>query len=62
MLNINKVTEQRRFVRDKELDNHDGKAWYIPHHWLYCSQKNKLRFVFACEAPFQGTSLGNSSF
>ena len=33
------------------------KLWYIPHHGVYHSRKNKLRVMFVCASKFHGTSL-----
>ena len=33
--------------------------WYIPHHAVYHPVKQKLRVVFNCAAPYQGTSLND---
>lgn len=35
------------------------QVWYIPHHGVYNSQKNKLRVVFDCSARFKGQSLND---
>ncbi|XP_015772079.1 PREDICTED: uncharacterized protein LOC107350371 [Acropora digitifera] len=36
-----------------------GVKWYIPHHGVYHSKKNKIRVVFDCSARFKGTSLND---
>ncbi len=41
----------------EELERHDGRVWYIPHHGVYHSKKKKIRVVFDCSASFQGVSL-----
>ena len=35
------------------------QVWYIPHHGVYNSQKNKLRVVFDCSARSKGKSLND---
>ncbi len=44
-------------VPKQELERHDGKVWYIPHHGVYHHLKGKLWVVFDCGAEFKGTSL-----
>jgi len=40
-----------------QLEQSDGKVWYIPHHGVYHPRKGKLRVVFNCGAIYEGTSL-----
>ncbi|KAG5280606.1 hypothetical protein AALO_G00062020 [Alosa alosa] len=44
-------------VHNNELSRKDGKVWYLPHHGVYHPQKLKIRVVFDCGVPYQGTSL-----
>lgn len=44
----------------KELERHDGRVWYIPHHGVYHSKKKKIRVVFDCSASFRGASLNGT--
>lgn len=36
-----------------------GEQWYIPHFAVRHPQKQKLRVVFDCKAPYNGTSLND---
>ena len=36
-----------------------GHVWYISHHGVYHSEKNKIRVVFDCAATYQGQTLNN---
>lgn len=40
-----------------QLEQDDGKVWYIPHHGVRHPTKGKLRVVFDCGAIYKGTSL-----
>ncbi|XP_071144990.1 uncharacterized protein [Mytilus edulis] len=41
-----------------ELNQEDGRVWYIPHHGIYHNKKpNKIRVVFDCSASNMGVSL-----
>ncbi|XP_032387795.1 uncharacterized protein LOC116699370 [Etheostoma spectabile] len=40
-----------------QLEQDDGKVWYIPHHGVHHPTKGKLRVVFDCGATYKGTSL-----
>ncbi|GAA6099982.1 uncharacterized protein LOC117805176 [Tachysurus ichikawai] len=44
-------------VSTEELERHDGRLWYIPHHGVYHPKKQKIRVVFDCGASYQGTLL-----
>ena len=44
-------------VPAEELNQNDGRVWYIPHHGVYHPRKGKLRVVFDCGAVYKGTSL-----
>ncbi|XP_030843562.1 uncharacterized protein LOC115924830 [Strongylocentrotus purpuratus] len=45
-------------VPEADLDRHDGKVWYIPHHGVYHPQKpGKIRVVFNCPISYKGKSL-----
>lgn len=45
-------------VPESDLDRHDGKVWYIPHHGVYHPQKpGKIRVVFNCPISYKGKSL-----
>ncbi|XP_030834607.1 uncharacterized protein LOC115921347 [Strongylocentrotus purpuratus] len=45
-------------VPEADLDRHDGKVWYIPHHGVYHPQKpGKIRVVFNCPISYRGKSL-----
>jgi hypothetical protein len=47
-------------VPDCELDQDDGRVWYIPHHGVYHPKKpNKIRVVFDCSATYMGISLNS---
>ncbi|KAK0144586.1 hypothetical protein N1851_017039 [Merluccius polli] len=46
----------------EESTCNEGKVWYIPHHAVYHPVKQKLRVVFDCAAPYQGTSLNDQLF
>ncbi|CAG2211230.1 unnamed protein product [Mytilus edulis] len=41
-----------------ELNQDDGRVWYLPHHGIYHNKKpNKIRVVFDCSASYMGVSL-----
>lgn len=40
-----------------QLEQDDGKVWYIPHHGIHHPTKGKLRVVFDCGAIYKGMSL-----
>ena len=44
-------------VPQAELQQTDGKVWYIPHHGIFHPKKGTIRVVFDCGATIQGTSL-----
>lgn len=44
-------------VPQEEVDQVEGRTWYIPHHAVYHPKKNTLRVVFDCGATYQGVSL-----
>lgn len=44
-------------VPDEELNQSDGKVWFVPHHGVYHPKKQKIRAVFDCEASFHGITL-----
>ncbi|XP_052697355.1 uncharacterized protein LOC128175621 [Crassostrea angulata] len=46
-------------VPTENLQQNDGRVWYLPHHGVIHPKKNKLRVVFDCAAKFKGTSLNN---
>ncbi len=44
-------------VPQEEVDQVEGRTWYIPHHAVYHPKKKTLRVVFDCGAAYQGVSL-----
>lgn len=40
-------------VPEEQLDNSNGRVWFIPHHGVYHPKKRKLRVVFDCTASYQ---------
>ncbi|XP_062588283.1 uncharacterized protein LOC134249947 [Saccostrea cucullata] len=47
-------------VPEDELNEEDGRIWFLPHHGIYHPKKpNKIRVVFDCSAKFMGVSLNN---
>lgn len=46
-------------VSEEQLDNSNGRVWFIPHHGVYHPKKRKLRVVFDCTASYQGVSLND---
>lgn len=46
-------------VPTENLQQNDGRVWYLPHHGVFHPKKNKLRVVFDCAAKFKGTSLND---
>ncbi len=44
-------------VPQEEVDQVEGRTWYIPHHAVYHPKKKALRVVFDCGAAYQGVSL-----
>ena len=42
-----------------QLEQQEGKIWYIPHHSVFHPRKGKMRVVFDCGAVYKGTSLNN---
>lgn len=46
-------------VPSGQLENTDGRVWYIPHHGVYHPKKQTLRVVFDCSASYQGKSLNS---
>nr|XP_034339443.1 uncharacterized protein LOC105341007 [Crassostrea gigas] len=46
-------------VPTENLQQNDGRVWYLPHHGVFHPKKNKLRVVFDCVAKFKGTSLND---
>lgn len=45
-------------VPPEELQQSDGRVWYIPYHAVYHPRKpGKIRVVFDCGAEFRGESL-----
>ena len=46
-------------VPTSELNQNDGRVYYIPHHGVYHQKKNKIRVVFDCSAKFKGESLND---
>lgn len=44
-------------VPTAQLEQDDGKVWYIPHHGVHHPTKGKLRVVFDCGAMYKGASL-----
>ncbi|XP_064645120.1 uncharacterized protein LOC135498666 [Lineus longissimus] len=48
-----------REVPVEQLNQRDGKTWYLPHHGVYHPKKKKLRVVIDCAARFGGTSLND---
>ena len=47
------------FAEEVHCKGIEGKTWYLPHHGVRHPQKQKLRVVFDCSAPFQGVSLNS---
>lgn len=58
---INNMVDQgyAEEVPKPQLEQHDGKVWYIPHHGVYHPRNGKLHVVFDCGAEFKGTSLNS---
>ena len=47
-------------VPDEDLNRHDGKVWYLPHHPVFNPKKpEKCRIVFDCAAKFKCHSLND---
>ncbi len=44
-------------VPQEEVNQVEGRTWYIPHHAVYHLKKKTLRVVFDCGAAYQGVSL-----
>ncbi len=44
-------------VPQEEVNQVEGRTWYIPHHAVYHPKKKTLRVVFDCGAAYQGVSL-----
>ena len=48
---INKAYAEK--MPEHQLERHDGKVWYIPHHGRRHPKKETLRVVFDCGASFK---------
>lgn len=46
-------------VPDEEIDQNEGRKWYLPHHGVRHPKKHKLRVVFDCSAKYQGFCLNS---
>lgn len=44
-------------VPEQQLEQSDGKVWYIPHHGVSHPKKGTLHLVFGCGAEYKGKSL-----
>ena len=50
-------------VPDGEINNKDGRVWYVPHHHVISEAKGgKLRVVMDCSAKYDGVSLNSVCF
>ena len=45
---------------ERITEREEGDHWYIPHHGVYHSKKQKLRVVFDCSAKFKGQCLNDN--
>ena len=46
-------------VAKEDVYKNDGKMWYLPHHPVINSNKEKIRIVFDCAAEYNGISLNS---
>ena len=53
------ISEELVETVNEEQEVNPGEKWYIPHFAVRHPQKQKLRVVFDCKAPYSGTSLND---
>lgn len=63
LLFLNDLVEEdyAKRVFEGELEDTDGKAWYIPHHGVYHPKKGNIRVILDFGANLQATSLNCSA-
>ena len=59
---MNELLEKAYAEKVPASEVNTGRAWYIPHHGVYNSQKRKLRVVFDCSSRYMGTYLNDVLF
>ena len=50
---MNKIIE-RGWAQEVTSSYPEGQNWFIPHHGVYHSPKNKIRVVFDCSSSYKG--------
>ena len=46
-------------IPHEELEENEGRRWYLPHHGVRHPKKDKLRVVFDCSAKYKGFCLNS---